>query len=138
MSAASDRPGPWRAVVARVDDAIDDGLHVSKFYRQRLRVVVQAWRATRDPIWVDEALATRDGIAQHEPYGLDAWVQMGDGLAEMGEPVAAAGCYRRALDIDADYYLDPDSRLPDRRRTALADFVRRHGELAPVRDQPIP
>jgi tetratricopeptide (TPR) repeat protein len=136
------RPSPegesWSTLIERIDAAIAHGTMLAKLHRLRLGVVGAAWRQTGDRRWIDEARTTVQGIARYEPHGLSAWVDAGKLFAAMNQPDEASRCYQRALRIDTNYYLDPDSRLSDESRSRLRAFIAREGELDASVRQSVP
>lgn len=97
--------------------------------------VVRAWlwlvdRAMIDPKddrhgsdWQATARVVVARLEEVAPYGLSDSVRAGNLMANVGELKTAAKLYRRALEIDQRYYLDPDSQLPPAVRKRLGDFL---------------
>lgn len=63
-------------------------------------------------------------LTQRDPHGVSSWRRLGDVLWIAGERVAAADAYRRALQNDANFELDPDKQLLPQQRRAISDRVK--------------
>ena len=62
-------------------------------------------------------------LAQHmtvqDPHGLASWKRLGDVLWDYGHRKEAIAAYRRALQIDADFELDPVKQLTEPERAEI-------------------
>jgi hypothetical protein len=58
-----------------------------------------------------------------DPHGIGSWQRYGDVLWESGRRDEAAAAYRRALDNDANFELDPLKQLSERDRDALRQRI---------------
>jgi len=85
-----------------------------------------AWfRATEtgDPVDWQQAIDLNRRLTGFDPHGIGSWQRYGDVLWESGRRDDAATAYRRALDNDANFELDPLKRLSERDRDALRQRI---------------
>jgi hypothetical protein len=71
------------------------------------------------------AVKSAQSMVVQDPHGLSSWKRLGDVLWDSGGRAEAMAAYRRALQINADFELDPVKQLTDGER---AEIERRVGE----------
>jgi hypothetical protein len=74
---------------------------------------------TGEPVDWQRAIDLNRRLTDFDPHGISSWQRYGDALWESGRRDEAATAYRRALDNDANFELDPLKRLSERDRVAL-------------------
>ena len=72
---------------------------------------------------LDAALDHARHLTEIDPHGIGSWRRLGDILWESGRLDDAADAYRRALQADAAFELDPLKRLSDRDRETLRQRI---------------
>jgi len=66
-----------------------------------------------------KAIELAQRMAVRDPHGLTSWKRLGDVLWEYGHRREAIAAYRRALQINADFELDPVKQLTERERAEV-------------------
>ncbi len=74
---------------------------------------------TGDPRHRAAAIDLQQQLVEADPHGLVVHRRLGDLLWEYGRPDAARAAYRRALEIDEAFALDPLKRLSERHRAVI-------------------
>jgi tetratricopeptide (TPR) repeat protein len=74
---------------------------------------------TADPDDWRRAIELNRRLTDIDPHGIGSWWRYGDVLWESGRRGEAAEAYRRVLDNDANFELDPLKQVSDRGRDAL-------------------
>jgi tetratricopeptide (TPR) repeat protein len=74
---------------------------------------------TAAPADWQQAIDLNRRLTELDPHGIGAWRRYGDVLWEAGRRDDAAAAYRRALDHDASFELDPLKQLSEGDREAL-------------------
>jgi hypothetical protein len=67
----------------------------------------------------EEAIDLNGHLTELDPHGIGSWRRYGDVLWEAGRRDEAAAAYRRTLEHDANFELDPLKRLSDREREVV-------------------
>jgi hypothetical protein len=78
---------------------------------------------TGEPVDWQRAIDLNRRLTDFDPHGISSWQRYGDALWESGRRDEAATAYRRALDNDANFELDPLKRLSERDRVALRQRI---------------
>jgi len=112
--------------MALADRAVDEhprSESLAARYRIATALVVHAEDAARRADALDTAVADARTLAERDPHGISGWRRLGDALWLAGRRAEAATAYRRALEADANFTLDPLKQLPERERNRLVDRV---------------
>jgi hypothetical protein len=79
---------------------------------------------TGEERFLRSAAALARSLTVIDPQGLGSWVRLGDLAWDVGDHREARRAYRRALENDANFELDPLKRLPESERLRLQERLR--------------
>jgi hypothetical protein len=114
--------------MAVIDQAQQAGLTELSTARRRGKLAMSAYQITGDRDWLrltEQAFTQATGLS---PNGLNDHIQLADAQWQLGNFDASTKAYQRALQINDNYYLDPDTQLTDTERSRLE---RRIGDHTP-------
>lgn len=118
-----DRPEDAQAFLEEAMDVLDDaeaaGLSGLSAERRRAGLALGAYQITGDRNWLRRAEAAYTRATELSPHGLNDHVHLADTQWQLGLFPAAETNYRRALQISDNYYLDPDTQLPEDQRQRI-------------------
>ena len=76
---------------------------------------------TGDETHKQAAIAAATALTDLDPHGIGPWRRLGDLLFELGLQDQAASAYKRALQNNANFELDPMRQLSERDRRELEE-----------------
>lgn len=82
------------------------------------QATIESDPAAQRATW-DRTIDAARSLTALDPNGLSSWVRLGDVLYAADRSAGAAAAYRRALEIDAAWRLDPLRQLSDERRREI-------------------
>lgn len=101
--------------------------------RDWLAMNCSAWVKTNDNAWLRRIEQRLDELINRSPHDLGTFAEVGAFMEDRGQIELAGRLYRRALEIDANYQLDPDSRLSAQQRDRMERYLRG----GPILDAPV-
>ena len=110
-----------RAVALAERASADFGRPTSIALAVEARWIRSLMRNSSDDL--DAALDHARHLTEVDPHGIGSWRRLGDILWESGRLDDASDAYRRALQADAAFELDPLKRLSDRDRETLRQRI---------------
>ena len=96
----------------------------SSSYVIAIDIYAQLAAQTGDADHWQRAIELAQQLANRDPHGISSWRRMGDVLWAAGEQRAATDAYRRALQNDANFELDPDKQLLPAQRDAITRRIK--------------
>ncbi len=84
-----------------------------------MKIHLELAALTRDPRHRAAAIDVQQRLVDADPNGLVVHRRLGDLLWEHGRRDAARAAYRRALEVDEAFALDPLKRLSERDRAVI-------------------
>lgn len=104
------------AVSEQAQQAGLDGLTAAR--RQGI-LALSAFYITDNRAWLTRAQSAYKTTTQLSPHGLNDHVRLADTSWLLSDFDTAQAAYRRALEISDQYFLDPDTQLPDPERKRI-------------------
>ncbi len=103
-----------------LDRAEKAGLTGVSSWRRRASLARSAYDVTGNRRFLETAVQAMEKVTTLSPNSLNDHVKLGDLLWEQGRFSEAESAYRRALAINDNFYLDPDTQLPESERERIA------------------
>ncbi len=100
-----------------------DGTGYSAFLGQRLTVRRRIADLTDDPDHWQRAIDDATRLTKLDPHAIVVWHQLGDVLWDAGRRETAVEAYRRALEADRNFELDPLKQLTAREREVMERLI---------------
>jgi hypothetical protein len=111
--------------MAVLGEAEAAGLSGVSTERKRAGLAMAAYQITGEREWLNMAEQMYAHACELSPNSLNDHIRLGDARWQLGDFDAATEAYRRALQINENYYLDPGTQLNDEERERIE---RRIGE----------
>ncbi|MEZ6191357.1 MAG: O-antigen ligase family protein [Phycisphaerales bacterium] len=105
-----------KEAAAVLDEADAAGLSGVSTERKRAGLAMAAYQITGERDWLNMAEQMYAHACELSPNSLNDHIRLGDARWQLGDFDGATEAYRRALQINQNYYLDPGTQLNDEER----------------------